>query len=337
VITDQNVLNTLLATLTGAFLAYEPQLLVICVALLSVLAFIQFFYIAVDVAIHHDLPHMLDSLAIALIKLGMVYVIMNHVFEWGADIIETGVLIGQRVSGQSPNVLTPSGVFQLGLNLVGIINTAKAAGGWLHPVQDIEFFVTAVAVAIAWLFAALLYLMLLLEGAIAVVLGPIFIALGGLESTGEALVAWAKTLVAIAVSIIVQLLTIAAGMVLVQQWAVQLQANSTSLTTDDTWLILAVAESIAFFFILKNITAMSQSIIGRSAGGLGAAVLGGVAATVSGAASHAMGAMSGGSSNKATSGESPTQSRGWMNQGNPDALTDADRQLLGIGPSNGTP
>ena len=114
-------------------------------ALLSVLAFIQFFYIAVDVAIHHDLPHMLDALAIALIKLGMVYVIMNHVFDWGTDIIETGVLIGQRVSGQSPNVLTPSGIFQLGLNLVGIMNKAKAAGGWLHPVQDIEFFVTAVA------------------------------------------------------------------------------------------------------------------------------------------------------------------------------------------------
>ena len=155
----------------------------------------------------------------------MVYVIMNHVFEWGTDIIETGVLIGQRVSGQSPNVLTPSGVFQLGLNLVES-RRAKAAGGWLHPVQDIEFFVTAVAVAIAWLFAALLYLMLLLEGAIAVVLGPIFVALGGLESTGEALVAWAKTLVAIAVSIIVLLLTIAAGTALVGQWAVQLQTTA---------------------------------------------------------------------------------------------------------------
>jgi P-type conjugative transfer protein TrbL len=331
VITDQNLLNTLLATLTGAFLAYEPQLLVICVALLSVLAFIQFFYIAVDVAIHHDLPHMLDSLAIALIKLGMVYVIMNHVFEWGADIIETGVLIGQRVSGQSPNVLTPSGVFQLGLNLVGIINTAKAAGGWLHPVQDIEFFVTAVAVAIAWLFAALLYLMLLLEGAIAVVLGPIFIALGGLESTGEALVAWAKTLVAIAVSIIVQLLTIAAGMVLVQQWAVQLQANSTSLTTDDTWLILAVAESIAFFFILKNITAMSQSIIGRSAGGLGAAVLGGVAATIGGAASAAHGAVRGGG------GNDTTQNRDRITYNNSDALSTSDKQLLGIADSSAAP
>jgi P-type conjugative transfer protein TrbL len=333
-ITDGNLLDTLLATLTSAFQAYEPQLLLIGVALLGVLAFLQFFYIAVDVAINHDLPHVLDSFAIALIKLGMVYVVMDHAFDWGIDIIQTGIQIGQRVSGQAPNVLTPSGIFQLGLNLVGILDTAKAAGGWLHPVQDIEFFVTAVAVAIAWLLAALLYLMLLLEGSVAVVLGPIFVALGGLEGTGDALIAWAKTLVAIAVSTIALLLTIAAGLALVKGWAIQLEASSTSITTNSTWLILAAAESIAFFFILKHIAAMSQSIIGRSAGGLGSAVLGGIGAAVSGAASAVGGAIGGGSNAKANSGESPNQSRGWMLSGNPEALTDADRQLLGISPPN---
>src|SRR5216684_2212445 len=197
-ITDGNLLNSLLATLVGAFQAYEPQLLIIGVALLSVLAFIQFFYIAVDVAINHDLPHMMSTLSVALVKLGMVYVILDHVFDWGNAIINTGIQIGQQVSGESPNVLTPSGIWQLGLNLVGVLETTKSAGGWLHPVQDLEWFVTCCTVAIAWLFAALLYLLLLLEATIAVVLGPIFVALGGLESTGETLGAWAKTLVAIA-------------------------------------------------------------------------------------------------------------------------------------------
>lgn len=333
-LTDHNFLTNLLGTLAGAFELYEPQLLTICVALLSVLAFLQFFYIAVDVAIHRDLPHMLDSLAVALIKLGMVYVIMDHVFDWGTDIIQTGILIGERVSGQSPNVLTPSGVFQLGLNLVGILDTAKAEGGWLHPVQDIEFFVAAVAVAITWLLAALLYLMLLLEGSVAVVLGPIFVALGGLESTGEALAAWGKTLVAIAVSIIALLLTVAAGLAMVQEWTIQLQANRDAITTNSYWLILTVAQSLAFFYIVKHIATVSQSIIGRSAGGLGSAVLGGIGATASGAASAVGGAMRGNSSAKANSGESPTQSRGWMLSGNPEALTDADRQLLGISPLN---
>ena len=334
IITDQNLLNTLLATLAAAFQLYEPQLLIVCVALLSVLAFIQFFYIAVDVAIHHDLPHMLDALGIALIKLGMVYVIMSHVFEWGNDIIQTGILIGERVSGESPNVLTPSGVFQMGLNLVSILEGAKAEGGWLHLIMDLEFFFTAAAVFVAWLFAALLYLMLLLEGAIAVVIGPIFVALGGLESTGEALVAWAKTLVAIAVSIIVLLLTIAAGTALVGQWAVQLQNNVASITSDDTWLILAVAESIAFFFILKNITAMSQSIIGRSAGGLGAAVLGGIAATVGGAASAAGGAARSASSG----GNDASQNRDRITYNNSsEALTQSDKQLLGLADSSAAP
>jgi len=332
-LTDGNFLNDLLATLSAAFQGYGPQLLLIGVALLGVLAFIQFFYIAVDVAIHHDLPHMLDSLAVALIKLGMVYVVMDHVFDWSNDIIQTGVQIGQRVSGQSPNVLTPSGIFQLGLNLVGILDTAKAKGGWLHPVQDIEFFVTAVAVAIAWLFAALLYLMLLLEASVAVFLGPIFVALGGLESTGDALVAWAKTLVAIAVSIIALVLTIAAGLILVQDWSAQLQAANASITTNSYWLILTVAQSIAFFFILKNIAAMSQSIIGRSAGGLGAAVLGGIAATVGGAAAAAGGAAQSASSG----GNDPSQSRDRITFNSPDGLSQSDKQLLGIADSSTAP
>jgi hypothetical protein len=57
----------------------------------------------------------------------------------------------------------------------------------------------------------------------------------------------------------------------------------------------------------------------------------------------AAGAISGGSSgnsegsSRGTSGESSTQTRGWMNRGNPDALTDADRKLLGIPTTNGTP
>ncbi len=332
-ITDQNLLNNLVATLQGAFLAYQPQLLIIGVALLSVLAFIQFFYIAVDVAMNHDLPHMMSTLSVALIKLGMVYVIMDHAFDWGNAIINTGVQIGEQVSGQSPNVLTPSGIWQLGLNLVGIVETAKAAGGWLHPVQDVEFFVTAAAIALAWLFAAVLYLLLLLEATVVVTLGPIFVALGGLESTAEALVAWAKTLVAIALGII---------MVLVQGWAVQLQATATTLTKDTTWLILAVAESVAFFYVVKHVATMSQGMIARSAGGLAGAVSGGIGAAVgaaaSGGASVGRKIMGGGSdSNNQGGSESSTQSRGWMNHGKPEALSDADRKLLGLPSSNGTP
>jgi len=341
-ITDQNLLNNLVATLQGAFLAYQPQLLIIGVALLSVLAFIQFFYIAVDVAMNHDLPHMMSTLGVALIKLGMVYVIMDHAFDWGNAIINTGVQIGQQVSGQSPNVLTPSGIWQLGLNLVGIVETAKAAGGWLRPVQDVEFFVTAAAIALAWLFAAVLYLLLLLEATVAVTLGPIFVALGGLESTAEALVTWAKTLVAIALGIIALLLTVAAGMVLVQGWAVQLQATATTLTKDTTWLILAVAESVAFFYVVKHVATMSQGMIARSAGGLAGAVFGGIGAAVgaaaSGGASVGRKIMGGGSdSNNQGGSESSTQSRGWMNHGKPEALSDADRKLLGLPSSNGTP
>ena len=335
-----NLLNTLLATLVGAFQAYQPQMLIIGATLLSVLAFIQFFYIAVDVAMNRDLPHMLDALAIALVKLGMVYVIMDHVFDWGNAIIATGIYIGQRVSGESPNVLTPSGVWQLGLNIDSILFTAKAAGGFLHPVMDIEFFVTEAAVVIAWLFAALLYLLLLLEAAVAVTLGPIFVALGGLESTAEALTAWAKTLVAVAIGIAALLLTIAAGLVLAQNWAVQLQANKTLLTSNTSWLILTVAQSLIFFYVVKHVASMSQSMIARSAGGLAGAIFGGLGAAASTAGGMARSALGGGSSGNSGGGQGTSPSGSYMvtmPPANPDALTQSDKQLLGIEDSSTAP
>jgi P-type conjugative transfer protein TrbL len=330
-ITDGNLLNSLLATMQAAFQTYQAQLLLIGVQLLGVLAVLQCFYLAVEAATTHDLPHMLENFSVALIKLGMVYLILNHVFDWGQAIIDTGIYIGRTVSGQSPNVLTPSGVFQLGLNLVGVLTSAKASGGFLHPVQDIEWAVTIATVAFVWLFAALLYLLLLIEAVIAVVIGPIFVALGGLESTGDALYGWAKTLVAIAVSIAVLLLTVAAGMVLAQNWALQLQANAGALTTNITYLILTAAQSVTFFYVVKHVAAMSQGMIGRAMSGFAGSAVGGLGAAAGGALSAATGLFSSNNSNSIGDGAQGSAGRiGTVSPPNPGALTASDKQLLGI-------
>jgi P-type conjugative transfer protein TrbL len=333
--TDNGMLTGLLNTMQAAFQVYQPQILLIGTQLLGVLAFLQMLYIAVEAASSHDLPHMLENLSVAFIKVGMVYVILTYGTAWGQAIINTGVQIGREVSGQSPNVLTPSGIWDMGLDLVGVILAAQAANRshLPHLMQDLEIFLTQVAIALSWLLAALLYLLLLLEGAIAIVIGPIFIALGGFEGTAEALAGWAKTLVAIAVSIAALLCTVAAGTAMVQTWQNQLSANAAGITTSASTLILAAAQSIAFFYVVKHVASMSQGMIGRSVSGFGAAVLDAVGAMASSAVSSALHLMPNMSASHGGEPQSHMPKSTSSGGSSDSTLTKSDSQLLGIGNS----
>src|SRR5260370_26565969 len=132
---DGLIVNNSLQTLTTQLQTWYPQLLRYSARLLGVLVFIQFGYIAVDLAASHDATRLLDNMVAAVIRVGLVYVLLNNAIDWGQALINTGIQIGQTVTGQSPNVLTPSGVFQAGLNMVGTLWHANAASGSLHPVH----------------------------------------------------------------------------------------------------------------------------------------------------------------------------------------------------------
>jgi P-type conjugative transfer protein TrbL len=179
---DGQLLNQTLQTFTTQIESWYPQLLLYSTRLLGVLVFIQFAYIAADLAASHDATRLLDNMVTAVIRVGLVYVLLNNAVDWGHAVINTGIQIGQTVTGESPDVLTPSGVFNAGLNMVGTLWRDKAAGGWLHPVQDVEFMFVSIGVILCWAAAALIYLGALLEGAWIVYVGPILICFSALSS-----------------------------------------------------------------------------------------------------------------------------------------------------------
>jgi P-type conjugative transfer protein TrbL len=271
---DGQLLNQTLQTFTTQIESWYPQLLLYSIRLLGVLVFIQFAYIAVDLAASHDATRLLDNMVTAVIRVGLVYVLLNNAVDWGHAIINTGIQIGQTVTGESPDVLTPSGVFNAGLNMVGTLWRAKAAGGWLHPVQDVEFMFVSIGVILCWAAAALIYLGALLEGAWIVYVGPILICFSALSSTAPMLVHWATRVLAIAVKIAVLLLVLAVGMGLAQTWGQQLANNSAAILTDGWWIILSLVQSILFGYLVFKVPGAVTSLVGSTAFEFGESFLG---------------------------------------------------------------
>jgi len=262
---DGLLLNNTLQTLTTQIQAWYPQLLVYATRLLGVLTFLQFAYIAVDLAASHDATRLLDNMVAAVIRVGLVYVLLNNAVDWGQAIINTGIQIGQAVTGQSPNVLTPSGVFNAGLRMVGTLWQAKASAGWLHPIMELEFLLVSIGIVLSWTAAALIYLGALLEGAWIVYVGPILICFSALSSTAPMLIQWATRVLAIAIKIAVLLLVLAVGMGLAQAWGEQLAANSTTIGTNLWWLVLSLVQSVVFAYLVYKVPSAVTSLVGSTA------------------------------------------------------------------------
>lgn len=262
---DGLLLNSTLQTLTTQLQTWYPQLLLYSTRLLGVLVFVQFAYIAVDLAASHDATRLLDNMVAAVIRVGLVYVLLNNAVDWGQALVNTGIQIGQTVTGESPGVFTPSGVFQAGLNMVGTLWQAKAAGGWLHPFQDVGFMFVSIGIILCWTGAALIYLGALLEGAWIVYTGPILICFSALSSTAPMLIQWATRVLAITLKIAILLLVLAVGMGLAQTWGQQLAGNSRTITTNIWWLILSFVQSLLFCYLVYKVPGAVTSLVGSTA------------------------------------------------------------------------
>jgi P-type conjugative transfer protein TrbL len=263
---DNGFLDTVLADFTNAISGnWGPLLQVIMAKVLLAVIVLQFGLIAVDCIANHDIARLLMDLVLGIIRIGVVYAVFVNLFDWGNDVVQTGVQIGQNISTLSPLSLTPSGVFNTGLILFKTILQAKASAGWLTGlIQWIEFFVVAVAVMLCWLGAAIMYFGALLEAAALVYGGSLVIAFSPLGWTFEIFMRWAVSLLGIAVKLAILLMTLAIGMVLANHWAIDIAATSTTFSTNLWNLLLIVVESLVFVYLVWKLPLRFTSLIGGS-------------------------------------------------------------------------
>jgi P-type conjugative transfer protein TrbL len=273
------VLNDFVSAISGS---WGPDLQAYLLPLLLALVTVQFGLVAIEATIARDVPLLLMHVLLGIIRIGIVVAIFDHAFEWGNDIVQTGMIIGTDISGITPTAVTPSDVFNAGGAIMKTIFAAKAHGSWLsEAVQCAEFLFAGIAVMFAWAVAALIYLGCLLEAALIVYAGPLVIAFTPLSWTFDMLLSWAKSVLAIAFKVALILMTLGVGMLLANQWVATITATSITMTSDLSPLLIPVVESLIFAYVVwkvptrisglafgGGVVGFTQELIGMGASGM---------------------------------------------------------------------
>src|ERR1700728_1049398 len=299
--TDFGTLDTVLGNFTSAISAvWGPQLFFYLQPLMFMLIVLQFGLVAAEATITRDVPLVIVHLFLGIIRMGVVWAIFNHAFDWGNSIVQTGQVLGSNISGFG---LTPSGVFDNGLNVMHTILVTKAAGSWFNEVfENLEFFFVGLFVMLAWAVASIIYLGALIEAQLLVYVGPLIIAFTPLSWTFEMLLVWGRSLLAIAFRTALILMTLAIGMVLANQWSAAVVASSSTFTTNIWNLLITIVEAMLFAYAVLKIPNRIGGMAGGAAMiGFGEALLD-MAGVAAGAGYAALGAKSGSDNSSSGSG-----------------------------------
>jgi P-type conjugative transfer protein TrbL len=307
-VTGTGVLDQVLNNFTGAISGtWGPSLSAYLLPLLMGIVVLQFGLLAAEAAATHDIPLLLVHVMLGIIRIGIVVAIFQHAFDWGNDIVNTGQVLGDEISGFG---LTPSGILASGAGIAHTIFHAKAVGSWyVELFEDVEFFLVGLFVEACWLAAAIIYLWTLIEASLLVYTGPLVIAFTPLSWTFDMLVVWGKSLLGIAFKLCLILMTLALGMTLASAWIADFTANATTLTSNIDSLLIAVIEAVLFAVCVWKIpNSISGLAAGAAALGFGEAVVAVAASrSASGAATAGGAAASYGAKAAVTGGKALAQ------------------------------
>jgi TrbL/VirB6 plasmid conjugal transfer protein len=285
------ILNTALADFTYALTAYEPDMVFWGMRILGVILFMQFGYLAVKMAMGRDFMGMIYTFFTGLLCMGAVLVLMNFSIEVGSDLVMVGQEVGTRVSGQSPATMTPSGVYNLGLRIIGSIWNARTWGMWLNPIDDVALVIIVVLTWITWACSALIYLWALIDAVWVVMIAPIALCFAPFEYTWPSMINWAAYALKTGIKVLALLLILAVGTTLAGTWAADLAGIGTAINKYRVYYAtVALVESFVFFVAVWILPNKAAALIHTSMGG-GGPTIGddGAKATVA-MAQHAAGA-----------------------------------------------
>jgi hypothetical protein len=262
------ILNTVLADFTHALTAYEPDLVVWGMRILGVILFMQFGYLAVKMAMGRDFMGMIYTFFTGLLCMGAVLVLMNFSIEVGSDLVMVGQQVGQQVSHQSPSTMTPSGVYNLGLTIIGTIWENRTLGMWLNPIDDIALVLIVVLTWITWACSALIYLWALIEAIWVVMIAPMALCFAPFEYTWPTLISWGAYALKTGIKVLALLLILAAGTVLARTWAADLAGLGAAINKNRVYYAtVALVESIVFLVSVWILPNQAAKIIQTTSGG----------------------------------------------------------------------
>lgn len=265
------ILNQILADFTTAGQGQYPQILLWGLRILESIILLQWCYAAVEMGWTWDIATMVRDSLNVLLRAVLLRTIIGDLWDLCYNGLQGIVTIAQQVSGQSPNTITPSGTFNLGLSIVGTLFSSRSWWAWLHPVDDGIFFLVAVITVVAFGIAAIIYLMAMIEAVYHVAMGPIVLCWTPFEMTWDSLAKWIERLLGLAIKIVGLILSLAIFIGIATIWNRDLIGLGGAGIADHHlgYTVRALIESIVFLLITWQVPRGVASIIHGSLGGAG--------------------------------------------------------------------
>lgn len=256
------VLDAALAQFMSAMQSYLPELIIWGVALLSAVVFAGFAYALFLAILNHDWFGMLMGFGFAAVRVAIIYMVYQNFEALGTMFPTMGQVIGQAVSGQSPNVLTPSGFYTLGLNIVSLLFKARHFGAWFNVVADGEFLLVIILTMLTWFAAASRYMFTLIECEWFYIKGAVTVCFSAFPNTFNTLENWAVQMLRVGIRLIATLLILAIGLIMAQVWTAGLSALGIGINTNPVaYGATQLAEAALVFWAIWKLPQKADHLI----------------------------------------------------------------------------
>lgn len=272
-ITTDGILNGALAGFTAAIDGYLPLLIIWGTRLLGAVAFIGFGWAMIQAWSHHDWFGSIMGMGWGITRIAMVWVFMQNLASWGSGFPDAFQQIAADITGQSPAVLTPSGVYEMGLNIVKIMRDNMHFIEWFtHPLEALELHGLTILTQICWFGIACVYLGVLIESKWIIAKGAVTIVFAGVEHGWGCLSTWVLSLVQIGVRLLGVMMILAIGMVLASGWTNTITSMGTGFNLDSTQNgLIALGEGLLLWWAVWSLPLKAARLVhAQGVGGVGA-------------------------------------------------------------------
>ena len=268
-ITTDGILNGALAGFTAAINGYLPLLIIWGGRLLSAIVYVGFGYAMLMAWQNQDWMSALRAMAWSVVRIALVYVFLDNLVSWGSGFPAAFQIIAADITGQSPDVLTPSGIYELGLNIVAIMRSNFHLATWfIHPLEDIELHGVTILTQICWFGIACVYLAVLLETKWIVAKGAVTIIFAGFDHTWGCLQTWLISLIQIGVRLLGVMMVLAIGLILASGWTSTIAEMGAGFNTNETQNgLTALVEAIVLFYSIWVLPKKAAGLIHSHIGG----------------------------------------------------------------------
>lgn len=272
IIGPDEILNQALAQYLSALQSYFPALLIWGSGLLGAVIFCGLGYALFLAILNRDWFSVFMSMMFACGKVAILWMVMRNLDSVGAMFPTMGAQIGAAVSGQSPNVLTPSGFYTLGLNIIDLLFKAAHYGMFFHLIAGTEFLILIIITQVTWFAAGAVYMWTEIECRWIEIKGTVTVCFAAFPNTFNVLENWLVQLLRIGIKLMATLLILAAGLTLATLWSNTLGALGTTINSNQIeYGVAMMAEAVLVFYSVWHLPAQAVSWI---SGGAGAGTLG---------------------------------------------------------------